>query len=211
MTKYAPLFPVLPLLRRGRWRWAAAALATGAALWLAASRDGVSPWGGLSDYATRWEFNSVGYPAVERLFASSGTPERAKAAFSDWNGRRAWMEPAFGVFYPGFFARAALGLLAAAALGLIAWRVRDLERAVFASLAVLLLLSPTLHPWYLLWVLPFAARARNAAFLYLSFAIVLAYGLLFPMPGLSRGAILSLEYVPFAALLALPLLRRRAA
>jgi hypothetical protein len=211
MTKWVSLFAILPLLRRGRVRFAAAALLTGAALWVAASRGGVTPWGGLSDYAQRWEFNSVAYPALETFFARTAIPERAKAAFSDWDGRQGWMQPAFAYFYDGFFARAALALAAAAALAAIAWRVRDPEKAVFASLAILLLVSPTLHPWYLLWILPFAARARQAAFLYLSFAVVLSYALVGPnpLPGLSRTAIYVLEYVPFAALLALPILRRR--
>ena len=142
MTKYVPLFAALSVVRdgrRGRWRFAAAAFAAGAALWIAASRAGVSPWGGLSDYAARWEFNSVAYPALETLFARTDVPERAKAAFSSWEGRPAWMQPAFAFFYAGFFARAALALLAAAALVTIAWRIRDVETAVFASLATLLL------------------------------------------------------------------------
>ena len=114
------------------------------------------------------------------------------------------MQPAFAFFYAGFFARAALALVAAAALVTIAWRIRDVETAVFASLATLLLVSPTLHPWYLLWILPFAARARNAAFLYLCSAVVLSYALLYPVPGLPRSAVYALEYVPFAAILVLP-------
>jgi len=209
MTKYVALFAALPFLRRGRWRFAAAALLAGSALWVAASKAGVSPWGGLSDYAQRWEFNSVAYPALESFFGATGAPERAKAAFSAWEGRPAWAEPAFAYFYAGFFARAALALFAAAALGAIAWRIRDLETAVFASLATLLLLSPTLHPWYLLWVLPFAARSRNAAFLYLCTAAVLSYAFLYPVARLPRSAIYVLEYVPFAALLLWPAVRRR--
>ena len=121
------------------------------------------------------------------------------------------MQPAFAWFYDGFFARAALALAAAVALAAIAWRVRDTEKAVFASLATVLIVSPTLHPWYLLWILPFAARAKHAAFLYLSFAVVLSYGLLRPIPGLSRAAIYVLEYVPFAALFCIPLVRMRTA
>lgn len=209
LTKYVPLFAALPAVRLGRWRLAAAALLTGAALWLAATRAGVSPWGGLSAYASRWEFNSVAYPALEVVYAETGAPERAKAVFSSWKGRPAWAQPAFSFFSAGFFARATLGLLAAAALLGIAWRVRDLETAVFASLATILLLSPTLHPWYLLWVLPFAARARNAAFLYLSSAVVLSYALLSSVAALPRPAVYALEYVPFAALLVLPTLKRR--
>ena len=209
MTKYVPLFAALSVVRgapssRGKWRFAAAAFAVGAAVWIAASRTGVSPWGGLSDYAARWDFNSVAYPALETLFARTDAPGAAKAAFSSWEGRPGWMQPAFAFFYAGFFARAALALVAAAALVTIAWRIRDVETAVFASLATLLLVSPTLHPWYLLWILPFAARARNAAFLYLCSAVVLSYALLYPVVGLPRSAVYALEYVPFAALLLLP-------
>ena len=214
LTKYVPVFAVLPIVGRGRWRFAVAALATGCAIWAAASRGGVAPWGGLSDYATRWEFNSVAYPAAEALMTKAEIPARAKAAFSAWEGRPAWMQPAFGFFYAGFFARAALALLAAAVLGTIAWRARhavDIETAVFASLATILLLSPTLHPWYLLWILPFAAKARNVAFLYLCSAVVLSYALLYPVAGLPRALVLALEYVPFALLLLAPVLRRRLA
>ena len=85
----------------------ATAFATGAILWIAASRAGVSPRGGLSDYAARWDFNSVSYPALETLFARTDAPGAAKAAFSSWEGRPAWMQPAFAFFYAGFFARAA--------------------------------------------------------------------------------------------------------
>ena len=90
---------------------------------------------------------------------------------------------------------------------IIGWRVRRLESAVFASLSALLLLSPTLYPWYLLWILPFAAKRQNAAFLYLSFAIPLSYALLFPPPGIPAGFVLAAEYVPFAILLVLGLRR----
>ncbi len=78
----------------------------------------------------------------------------------------------------------------------------DTERAVYASLAVLLLASPTLHPWYLLWVLPFAARRRDPAFLYLSFAVALSYALVHPVAWLPRALVYAFEYVPFALLLA---------
>ena len=94
---------------------------------------------------------------------------------------------------------------------MIARRVRDLEASVFASLAALLLLSPTLHPWYLLWVLPFAARGREPAFLFLSFGAPLSYALLSPLPGVSRGIVWAGEFLPFAALLAATLYRRREA
>jgi hypothetical protein len=39
----------------------------------------------------------------------------------------------------------------------------------------LLLLSATVYPWYLLWVLPWAALRRDAAWLALSGLILLSY------------------------------------
>ena len=141
----------------------------------------------------------------------SRIPDTAKAAFIDLKEKLdhpAWTLRVFPYFYAAFFARALLALLLAAALLVIAVRVREVESAVFASLAALLLLSPTLHPWYLLWLLPFAAKRREPAFLFLSFAAPLAYALLYPLPGVPPALILTGEFLPFAALLAWTLLRR---
>jgi hypothetical protein len=41
--------------------------------------------------------------------------------------------------------------------------------------ARLLLLSATIYPWYVLWVLPWAALARHRAWLALSALLLLAY------------------------------------
>ncbi len=214
LTKYVSIAAALPLLRRGRWRFLAAAALTAGVLWVAASRPGVSPLGGLGQYATRWSFNSPIYAAAVGFMDRSELPRAAKSVFLDlkakWNDP-AWTASVFPYFYSAFFARVLLGLLLASALLLIALRVRDLEGSVFASLAALLLLSPTIHPWYLLWVLPFAAARREPGFLYLSICIPLSYALLYPMPGVSPGLVSAAEYLPFALLLALSLARRRKA
>ena len=213
LTKYVPAAATLPLLRRGRVAFAAAALAVGIPVVLAATRGGVTPAGGLSEYATRWEFNAVAYPALVTALEWGEVPERAKDAFLRLKERLdhpAWTPLVFPFFSAGFLARSLLAILLAAALLAIARRIRDTETACFASLAALLLASPTLHPWYLLWVLPFAARRREPAFLYLSFAVPLAYALLYPVPWLTAPAVYALEYVPFVALLAVGLRARRA-
>ena len=51
----------------------------------------------------------------------------------------------------------------------------DLERAAFWITGSILILSPTLHPWYLLWMVPLIAIRPNPAWLYLSGSILLAY------------------------------------
>jgi hypothetical protein len=214
LTKYVSAAAAIPIFRRAGTACVVSFALLTSALWLAASHAGPSPAGGFEQFATRWDFNSVLYPAGVRVMAATKLPERAKSAFIGWKERwhdPAWTQKVFPFFYPEFFARALLAALLAAALVLIGWRVRDLESAVFASLATLLLLSPTLHPWYLLWVLPFAAKRREPAFLFLSFAIPLAYALLYPLPGVKPGLLLGLEYVPFALLLARTLVLARRA
>jgi hypothetical protein len=214
LTKYVPIAAALPLVKRGKLRFAVAALAAGATLWGLASRGGASPAAGLGPYATRWEFNSVLYPAVAGAIEAIDLPTRAKAAcirIKERLDHPPWMQELFPFFYAAFFARVLIALALAAVLVLIAARERDVEGAVFASLAALLLASPTLHPWYLLWVLPFAAKRREPAFLYLSFAVPLSYALSHPLPGWSAHTVLLVEYVPFAALLGLTWWRSRRA
>jgi hypothetical protein len=111
-------------------------------------------------------------------------------------------------FYPELFARLIIAAGLGAVLAGIALRIPDPVRAAGASLGAFLLASPVLHPWYLLWVLPFAALYRNAAFLYLSVAVVFGYALLHPVSPFSPGLVLALEYGPFAMLLALDVFRR---
>ena len=202
LTKYIAIAAALPIFRRGRVAGVVSALALSSALWLMASRGG-DPAGGLDQFAKRWDFNSVLYPAAVRVMEVTGLPETAKDLFIEWKDRRnpAWAERVFPYFYPEFFARALLAAGLAVLLVLIGLRGRDLESAVFASLSALLLFSPTLYPWYLLWVLPLAARRREPAFLYLSFSIPISYALTFPLPGVSAAWVLALEYVPFSVLL----------
>jgi hypothetical protein len=213
LTKYVSAFAAIPILRRGGLRSAAAGVAVGGTIWLASIRGGVLPIGGLWDYVHRWDFNSLVYPAVTRVFDWLHLPEHAKIAFSSLKsalGHPDWMQAFFPFFYAELFARASLSVVLCAALLIIGWRVRDTEAAVFASLAALLLASPTLQPWYLIWILPFAARLREPAFLYLSFAVALSYALLYPAPWLPSGLVLALEYGPFLLLLAGSLLRASA-
>jgi hypothetical protein len=206
LTKYVPLAAALPLARRGRWRLVAAAVFVAGTIWGLAARGGARPTGALGAYATRWEFNSVLYPAASSAIDAARLPERAKAAYIRWkdrkNPQRPWMQRVFPYFYTAFFARVALALVLAIMLVGIAVRIGETEAAVFASMGAFLLFSPTLQPWYLLWVLPFAAKRREPAFFYLASAVPLSYGLLEPIPGWTPLAIRLVEYVPFALLLA---------
>lgn len=64
----------------------------------------------------------------------------------------------------------------------------------------MVLLTLTLHPWYLLWLLPLLAVQPRAAWIVLSGAIALSY-LFYMVPTPARAAIGVLEYLPFLLLL----------
>jgi len=51
----------------------------------------------------------------------------------------------------------------------------SLERAAFWITGAILVLSPTLHPWYLLWMVPLIALRPNPAWLLLTGSVFLAY------------------------------------
>jgi hypothetical protein len=211
LTKYVSAAAIPVLVRNGRARFLAAFGLFCAIVWTIAAR-GVSPVGGFSEFALRWDSNSVLYPAAVRFMEWSDLPARAKELFIAWkadHGHPPWTQDVFPFFYSAFFARVALAFLLMLALAWITWRVREPLDGTLASLGALLLLSPTLHPWYLLWLLPFAAARKNAAFLYLSWAASLAYALMYPIAALPEGAVYAIEYVPFTVLLLLGVRRAR--
>lgn len=70
--------------------------------------------------------------------------------------------------------RAALAVPAGIAL-LAAVRRWRLERTLLRTAGAALLLSPTVHPWYLLWVLPFAALLRRRPWILWTATVFLAY------------------------------------
>jgi hypothetical protein len=77
---------------------------------------------------------------------------------------------------------------------------QDLLGRVFVVGGAATLLTLTLHPWYLLWLMPFLAIQPRAAWIYLSGAVVLSYALYVITPP-ARAVIVLLEYAPFLLLL----------
>ncbi len=131
---------------------------------------------GLFAYAERWEHNAPLYPAV-------------------------------GHVSPRVVARALVATAAAGWILLLALRPQlSLPRHVLWALGGVLLLSPTLHPWYLLWVLPWAAALASPGWLVLCATVVLAYS----NPGGDVAASIKLlEFTPPLAVAAWTWLRSR--
>lgn len=151
LTKYLPAV-ALPWLARGRRPVVRAglvlslvALAFAPFLLLGASVEIAS---GLRDYAFRWESASLVHRFVEGFFAR----------FHDFD------ESARD---PRRLARAAEAVVWLVLAIVQARRDRDPVRGCAALLGAWLVLSPTLHPWYLCWMLPFVAFRPSAAWSWL--------------------------------------------
>ena len=112
--------------------------------------------GGVSEYAFRWEAASLLHRFVESPLRSALPVDEGLT-----DARRV--------------ARLLGGLVFLGAL-VFAWRARlSLERAALVAFGAFLILTPTLHPWYVAWVLPFLALRPSAAFTWLAAAVPLLY------------------------------------
>jgi hypothetical protein len=158
MTKYLPLF-ALPFVLRGprpARRAVLFALVVGL-LWspILFIEGGVVP-GGLADYGRSWQGGSLVFHWIDLAVRGLHMP------------------------YPQWCGRGLVGLLwGAIAVG--AWRAKlPVERATGLLIGAFLVLSPTLHPWYLTWALPFAILDRCRAWLVL---VALAPLLYWPLAG----------------------------
>jgi len=224
--KYLPLLALPAFVRRASgWRARLGRLGLvalpGAALggvylaWPGPAR----PSAGLERYAEVWRFNDGGYALVDGALQASGVARAlAGSVVPALVDVPPGVDPASDWALLQYPAKAAVGLLLAAAVVALARRRADggvdLERALFAAGALFLVLSPTVHPWYALWVVPFLALARGrTAWLYLSLALPVAYAVLLrydgsPASWAEPAWVRWAEYGPFAALLALDLALR---
>ncbi len=217
LTKLAPLVLAPLLWRRGGGRALAGAAAAGGALLLPFVSTDAHLLTAGGEYSSRWRANDFlfawleaicgwlgGAAAVEALVAPATAVLGAGAG--EWVARMAT---------PAGAARlvaAATVALYAAARGLRPGPpggvgfLQDVARVVVLAA----LLAPTLHPWYLLWLLPLLTFALAPAWILLSGTVVLSYVDLAAGRDALQGPSLMawLEYAPALAL-AVVLARRR--
>lgn len=179
LAKLVPL-PALPLWSRrsGRPGWflaVALGLVALAALPVARATGEVPP--GLVVYGVSWEFNGPLFEPLWRGLDAAGAAPRLAAGvdrLKEWTGLYEEWNWIYPYLYPQLLAKAvlAIGMLAAVVLSL---RERDVAAGTGRLFGRMLLFSATVYPWYLLWVLPFAALGRWTAWLALSGLILLSY------------------------------------
>jgi hypothetical protein len=188
LAKLAPI-TALPMWSRqsghpARMLAVAGGLVAAGCLPVLAATGGVPP--GLLTYAVSWEFNGPVFEPLWRLLAAAGAApllarlldaaKRLTGEYTRWN-------PVYHYLYPQFLAKALLGLGMLAVIAVsVARPERGVSRRVLGPaaatgwlLGAMLLLSATIYPWYVVWVLPWAALYRHTAWRALSGLILLSY------------------------------------
>lgn len=188
LVKLVPIV-ALPLWARASarpWRWIVVALLlVGLGLlpvvW---SVDGLPP--GLVVYGVEWEFNGLVFEPLWRLLDAASVDELVKDALDALKGLTGW-HATWNRVYPYVYPQLLAKTILAAALVAVVVAGASLRGGVLVGtqrvLGGALLCSATLYPWYLLWVLPFAALTGSVPWLVLSASICLAY---LPEAGVAR-------------------------
>lgn len=168
---------------------------------------------GLSAYGGRWRFNDGGFWAIDALLRESGLSAWFCRAVlprlidvppgTDPGQHQTWL-----LILPK-------AVVAGLVLAILGWVSRPGARSELRGVALVagglfLALSPTVHPWYALWVLAFLpgaeVREGRAAWLWLSLALPLSYVVLLGYSGLpgswrEEPAVRLAIWLPWAALL----------
>jgi hypothetical protein len=146
--KIIPLAAVPVLARGSTWRSRIAFLTVFALPFIPFLGQPIMP--GLREYATRWIFNAPAYDLVRSIVARIPT----KAIWTHHPLRFEFLSDfVYQRLYDDFLTRAILGVLVIG--GVL------LARRVTTAVAILLLCSPALHPWYWLTLLPSALHERS--------------------------------------------------
>ncbi len=178
LIKISPLVLLPLLVRRIGWRNAALAGAVvlgGYTPFLGAGR---AVFGGFLTFARGWQFNAGPFALFQ------------------------WLAGLFSAD-PASVARAIAGLTLILVVCWLAWR-DDASNTTFAkygatALGALVVLSPTVMPWYVTWVLPLSLIANQRVWAYFSALVCLAF--LVMIDEQEHAWALWLEYGVFAGLL----------
>jgi hypothetical protein len=132
---------------------------------------------GLVTFGVSWEFNGPIYEPLWRLVDGLGIPSGMSHLLDQLkirSGRHEFWNRFYPYNYPQLLAKLILGLAMLVALGRSVLRRLPLAGMLWIF-GGLLICSATVYPWYLLWVIPWAALAANRAWLLASATIVLSY------------------------------------
>ena len=160
LTKLLPL-GLLPFALRGPGARRRCVIAAAVFTLVVLPIAGLAPVGfasvdGLATYAFRWESTSLVHRFVE-------APLGMLFAYDE------------GPTDPRRLARALAGIAWVATAGWLWYRRVEMTAAARILIGLFLILSPTLHPWYVTWIVPFLALRHDRAWAWLASAVPLVY------------------------------------
>ena len=207
MTKFIPLVSGIPFLLNKFFRKSALLMVICSILLLPFMFSGILPLPGLFSYINRWEFNGGLYQLVISIMNLLDIKEYQ------------WMDVNFSGHLETFYFSYAFFYKILAAVILVAvffdqmnklratssFRSINFIQRGFILTAGFLLLMPTLHPWYLIWIIPFLVFIPNWSWLLFTFLIQASYFVLkdYALFSVWKESvwILFFQYVPFYAIL----------
>ena len=175
LVKYIGLAMVPWLARRRHLAVLAAMLAVIVAGYVPFLGAGARLFASLREYSANWWFNGPPFIALSEFLGDPAVTRRLLAA-------------------------GAIAFALAAA-----HRERDVACYAYLVIGCLLVVSPTVYPWYLIWIMPLLCLFPNRAWIGFSGLVMLSYGVWNVYN--ESGAwfvptwLLAVEYVPFYALL----------
>jgi len=178
---------------------------------LASSGGGGRMLPALAAQAVSADHNAVAFPAVRaglEAVVPVETLERAVRRLGTKLDRPAWGETLARWVQPDLLARGVLCALLAGMI-LISIDVPEIQRELLCAAGLLLVLSPAVHPWYALWVVPFAAAEVSLPWLLFTGLVPLSYLSLRAPDGRVPMDVLAIEWgAPAVLALALGIRKR---
>jgi alpha-1,6-mannosyltransferase len=119
---------------------------------------------GMRDYATRWIFNAPFFESLRAAITAGGIDAGLKAIWT--KTKDPWAQQhlsdfVYAALHPDRIARVVLLILLFVALFVIMRLRTNAEGRIAASFTALMLLSPTVHPWYWVAAFPIFLIARH--------------------------------------------------
>lgn len=199
-SKYLPVVLLPWMWRRARLGYVVCAcvfvLASFALFWPGVDRLS-ELFAGLGEYGARWRHNDSAFALIRA--ATAGVQEWAREAGVD-----VWWATA----HEDRVAKIPLALIFVSGLAVIFVRIKSPARAFVSILLLLFACTPTLHPWYVCWIVPVLAFRPHPAGFALVAMCSFSYHVLARYHGgdgqwVEETSWKLVEYLPFYAMLVL--------
>jgi len=215
MTKFIPLISGLPFLSKNIFRKGGFLIIVCFALLVPFMFSGILPLPGLFSYINRWEFNGGFYHLII-FFMNIFDVKEYHWMILNFSGHVESFYFSHAFFYKILAFLIFIGVLFDQLKKLRTtahFRSVNYIQGSFILTSLFLLLTPTLHPWYLIWIIPFLVFIPNWSWIVFTILIQASYFVVKDYVFLSEWKesiwILLIQYIPFYALLIWEYLDRR--